>query len=176
VDNERLGIVDIHGTQGFRAQLRLGLFVIGGPWQYSYAPAGTPINLDTQFSVSDGGGTIELNGTVYPVPEENSSIRVFVEAGEMPMPPRGTEPVRLSAPFIVGRTRIPSFFYVPSDSYFLSGRGTMTLDFAPDPQLGMGISRVTYDFQPVPEPASLLLLGTGVAALGAKYRRRLRSR
>jgi hypothetical protein len=172
-----LGIVDIHGTQGFRAQLRLDLLTFGGPWEYSLAPEGTPIRLNTIFRAGEGGGTVEVAGEVYRIPDdENANLRMFVAAGEIPMPPFGADPVRLSAPFTVGGTRVRSFVATPSAVYDLSGKGIITLDLEPVDDLGMRITRMEYDFQPIPEPASFLLLGTGIAALGARYRRRISAR
>jgi hypothetical protein len=56
----------------------------------------------------------------------------------------------------------------------LTGRGTATLNVIANPSDPLWeLSSLRYDFAPTPEPATMLLVGTGMFALAARrYSRR----
>jgi hypothetical protein len=55
----------------------------------------------------------------------------------------------------------------------ISGVGTASARFVRDGGAYRPDGTVTYDFQPVPEPATMLLISTGLSAIGAaRWRRR----
>ena len=181
VDRTFVGTVDIHGTQGFRLQLRLGVVSTNGPWT-SCCPArpGTSIDLSGFAFASDGGGVAELNGIRYSVPSDDANVILHLLGDHVTAPPLSTSAV-LSAPFKLSSTSNLFLFHFPDEGestvFPIVGRGTATIELIPHPAGDpfWEFSRVRYEFsdaQPVPEPATLLLFGTGMLALAAKRHRR----
>jgi hypothetical protein len=179
------GTVDIHGTQGFSAQLLLGLASTTGPWRCCPMPPGTSIDVSGFFDASDGAGIVQLNGISYGVPSFNADVFMRPFGGPVIAPPLSTSAV-LTTPFEVrgdGSSQLQLFDFEgePTVIFPLVGRGVATIELTPN-QSGAPaweFARARYDFEsaaPVPEPATFVLFGTGALALAARqHRRRSRS-
>jgi hypothetical protein len=172
-------VVNIHGTQGFSGEFVPGQ--VTGQWLCRPCGApGDPISLDAFVSTVDGGGTVEFAGVQYAVGATilspgNAAVNLELRGGPVILPslsPRAS----MSAPFELGSGSFlildnggPGLVGIP-----LTGRGTATLNVIANPSDPLWeLSSLRYDFAPTPEPATMLLVGTGMFALAARrYSRR----
>jgi hypothetical protein len=125
-----------------------------------------------------GGGTATLNGMTFT--NVGYSGNISLGANSFVVPSSLTN-VTITVPFTFtsnlngcsGPCLInPTVFTVQLVG---SGTATVELNFSGLDQLGRPIfvfRKATYQFEEVPEPASILLLGGGIALLTAKLRRR----
>ena len=171
-----LGVLNIEGFDDFRLSAITEAVDLGH--QCSPCAPGDSLNLS---GFARAGHYVTLQGG--PVPSNppwrpRSLFAYRFEAENVIVPPLGTSGI-LTSPFVfTGPLIFDNIDQAarPTMSFELFGRGTATVELRPNP-FGTPVwefARARYEFAPVPEPTTLLLVSSGLAAVAWRRGRRRR--
>jgi hypothetical protein len=165
---------------GFTFTGRTGFGIFNPPAQCSVPECtlGSSVNLRALFTGMDLGGTATFEGRTFTAVGSlaGTSSAAAEWTGSLTIPTTFTGGL-LTAPFMF--TGDFAFEEDPTTSWRhldLLGSGTARLMFTPYPgepgAFSLSSLRYEFDSAPVPEPTSMLLIGSGLAGLAALRRRR----
>jgi hypothetical protein len=168
--------------------------VTGGRWDLGEFCRGTPdtcgpgatASLLARWADHDFQGTTTLRGRSFPLGMQTSThgsaLVEFSGSARLPVF-TGTERITVTAPFAFNGSVLTPIDEATGTyaTVFLTGRGTATINMIWSTTAGGAwqFENALYQFSaadPVPEPSTVLLVGSGIAALARRRRHRARAR
>lgn len=185
---DRSGDANLAGTRGFTFTGATAMPTTVGLFAQCFVPEcppGTRINFDLVLGGASGflGGEMTIEGDHYAVTDSvTSTSDLFLEFHGSFIAPEMADRATVTAPFsLTGQAfaLTPLGEFAHNDQLF--GHGVATTTLVPfNPEAGFApswtVESVRFDFaQPTPEPSTLLLIGTCVAAPAIRRIRRSRA-
>ena len=181
-----MGTLDITGERGFALYSRVD--AISGlywPWMQCNVPScrpGTEVSLLARWSGSAISGPMSFEGETYDrVGGFIDLAQASVEfTGSFTAPPMGPSATVMTPFSFSGIFTIPDEAGIGQIRHTLFGGGTATVQLVPNTSSLPGdpawmVQSARYEFSaadPVPEPATLLMVGAGIAGVARRVRRK----